>query len=1026
MGAFHQKTKSNPSHSSVLYSRQGQDFFGVQAKLNIGKSNDKYEAEVDRVADKIVSNTLKDTSQSFFTPSPIVQNKLIEVQKKEETENTVQEKSIAENIPPVVPLKSEKEETQNTVQEKSTAENITPAIQLKSEKEETQNTVQEKSTAENITPAIQLKSEKEETENAVQEKSTIEQTIQNKIEVNQPETAKPAENILPIKPLIQLKKAEEDIQAKEEDEIQGKEDENELQMSAGTDANPTDNSNLESNLNSTKGNGSPLAENTKTEMESGFGTDFSNIRIHNDSNAVQMNKELGSQAFASGNDIYFSQGKFNPDSQDGKHLLAHELTHTVQQDTSKPSVQKLQQNNLNIQKDEETDISAVEIEVNRIGDAHYNNVITNFNNAISLFQNWYFDKDEADETFYEEAFDIIHNASSLITDTSTPIGSELNYAFTFAGAEIAFNRFEFITSLTLVNGTFNDIINNNLIGQTAYFLEDDSTLWDSVVDKYSNHESWLSLATQAGLPPASNRILQQQILSNLIFAYRRWELHQHSEMYQGIYSMADPNLSQMQAGADEAAAELIAHPRMNLGDVIFGLPDYTLLDRMTMDPITENYTIGQTGFAVPIFEGLGVGLHGELTAGYNMGGYFGAAKITNLQFGFSYAQSPIILDALALSIPLGGIEALKYLSGLYNSRFRLTGQLEIPAEIYGRMYIEAILGIGLEVGLPNIISANVAGIDGLLRAEGSAKFGAFFGAPVDIIIAGGEMSFSYASSLQLTGSLGFDIVGGIHAHFLTLDWEREWNIASWRWDREWLLNSNMNLIYMNGIQGDPKKIINLENFIHAASQLNNLGSQFMNLGPTGSTTGPTAGPPAMPNPRGHLDLIWPKPPSATYPPLYLTHRGETRSQRTLKNLHDEGDPTIEEFRPHEKKFLPANEAEIGVDPEYQISLGSNVGPLDENAQTPGGDKMNSLVRQYGIKPAEQQGDHVYEIQVGGQDILVNMWPLDAHINTRGGSRLNTARVTEASTGNVFRIDFLKTVMRNHGHVTYMFIIRGFD
>ncbi len=105
-------------------------------------------------------------------------------------------------------------------------------------------------------------------------------------------------------------------------------------MSAVGDANPSDNSNLESNLNSTKGGGSILPSTTKSEMESGFGADFSSVKIHTDSKAVQMNQQLGSQAFATGNNIYFNEGKFSPNSQSGKHLLAHELTHTVQQGAS--------------------------------------------------------------------------------------------------------------------------------------------------------------------------------------------------------------------------------------------------------------------------------------------------------------------------------------------------------------------------------------------------------------------------------------------------------------------------------------------------------------------------------------------------------------------------------------------------------------------------------------------------------------------------------------------------------------------
>jgi len=66
-------------------------------------------------------------------------------------------------------------------------------------------------------------------------------------------------------------------------------------------------------------------------MESGFGADFSDVKIHTDTNAVQMSQELGAQAFTNGNDVYFNKGKYNPDSREGKHLLAHELTHTIQQ-----------------------------------------------------------------------------------------------------------------------------------------------------------------------------------------------------------------------------------------------------------------------------------------------------------------------------------------------------------------------------------------------------------------------------------------------------------------------------------------------------------------------------------------------------------------------------------------------------------------------------------------------------------------------------------------------------------------------
>ena len=93
-------------------------------------------------------------------------------------------------------------------------------------------------------------------------------------------------------------------------------------------------------INATKGSGSRMADNTKSFMESRFGTDFSNVKIHTGDHAVQLSRELNAQAFTVGNDIYFNSGQYAPDSESGQHLLAHELTHTVQQSGNACGVQR--------------------------------------------------------------------------------------------------------------------------------------------------------------------------------------------------------------------------------------------------------------------------------------------------------------------------------------------------------------------------------------------------------------------------------------------------------------------------------------------------------------------------------------------------------------------------------------------------------------------------------------------------------------------------------------------------------------
>jgi hypothetical protein len=87
---------------------------------------------------------------------------------------------------------------------------------------------------------------------------------------------------------------------------------------------------LDSRLNASKGGASALAPEVRAFMEPRFGADFSSVRVHTGSEAVQMNRELGAQAFAHGSDVYFGAGK----SPGNNELTAHELTHVVQQTSS--------------------------------------------------------------------------------------------------------------------------------------------------------------------------------------------------------------------------------------------------------------------------------------------------------------------------------------------------------------------------------------------------------------------------------------------------------------------------------------------------------------------------------------------------------------------------------------------------------------------------------------------------------------------------------------------------------------------
>ena len=93
-------------------------------------------------------------------------------------------------------------------------------------------------------------------------------------------------------------------------------------------------SELETSIQQARGNGQPLADDIKHPMEQAFGADFGSVRVHTDAQSNRLNESIQARAFTTGQDVFFRQGEYSPGSNAGKELLAHELTHVVQQNGS--------------------------------------------------------------------------------------------------------------------------------------------------------------------------------------------------------------------------------------------------------------------------------------------------------------------------------------------------------------------------------------------------------------------------------------------------------------------------------------------------------------------------------------------------------------------------------------------------------------------------------------------------------------------------------------------------------------------
>ena len=133
---------------------------------------------------------------------------------------------------------------------------------------------------------------------------------------------------------------EEEVQRQEmpEEEVQRQEEE-QIQESPATDAElqrkgsgaPAVHADTQSSIQNKTTGGQPLSADVRSHMEPRFGADFSNVRIHSDAEAASLSNQLSARAFTYQNHIFFSRDQYQPGTSEGQKLLAHELTHTIQQ-----------------------------------------------------------------------------------------------------------------------------------------------------------------------------------------------------------------------------------------------------------------------------------------------------------------------------------------------------------------------------------------------------------------------------------------------------------------------------------------------------------------------------------------------------------------------------------------------------------------------------------------------------------------------------------------------------------------------
>jgi hypothetical protein len=253
----------------------------IQAKLAIGEPNDKYEQEADATAARVVQQI----NSPITSQSQPVQRKFENHLRAKNAQKMALQPKLAIGEP------NDKYEQEADATASKVVQQINSPMQDQSVQK--QESIEEEEELQ-MKPISSIQREAMEEEEELQMKPIS--SIQRE--------AMEEEEELQMKPLVQRR-----------ENLGGGE--------ASTD--------LESSIQSARGSGQSLDANLQRSMGQAMGADFSGVKVHTDSQSDQLNKSIQAKAFTTGQDVFFRQGAYEPSSQGGQELIAHELTHVVQQ-----------------------------------------------------------------------------------------------------------------------------------------------------------------------------------------------------------------------------------------------------------------------------------------------------------------------------------------------------------------------------------------------------------------------------------------------------------------------------------------------------------------------------------------------------------------------------------------------------------------------------------------------------------------------------------------------------------------------
>jgi len=174
-------------------------------------------------------------------------------------------------------------------------------------------------------------------------------------------------------------------------------------------------------INRQRGGGMTLDTAIQKKMSEAMGHDFRDVRVHTSREGHELSQQLNAKAFTTGRDIFFREGEYSPQSSNGQELLAHELTHVVQQNLG--SIENEGSMIVNAPNDE------FEIEADRVAKT-LSRSPNNFSEAIPKESNTEIQRQEDEESYYEKAKSALGKVDTIFDSTqfAGDIAQEMHFA----------------------------------------------------------------------------------------------------------------------------------------------------------------------------------------------------------------------------------------------------------------------------------------------------------------------------------------------------------------------------------------------------------------------------------------------------------------------------------------------------------------------------------------------------------------------------------------------------------------------